>query len=257
MNDILDILRSKFKGIIAQWHDCALPHIPVVTFHNRKVDTHIKPNKNDKYYENSAYVSWAADSDLLQTKQEDGVLSILIDHANYHPNKDLDFSDIIIKDVANFALNIFPEISKTTKYKKLKIRRLVSGGIEDFDPLNPWIDEFNRKGLPYLEMVQEYNKADIFISTHHESVGLALLESAMAGVLVLAPKTFINYDIISSLHHVVFEGGVIPWQYVVAQINPWKSREVASKFTWDSIAQKMIKVFTHGSMPLPANLIIQ
>lgn len=179
--------------------------------------------------EKSVYVGWAADSDLCYPDKEKNTLRILIDHSYYgHCARDLSIE--IVEEVIQFAKS----------YKgKIVIRRFVSGGIETIAlDKKPKKDVYNRSGLPYLETCEEYRKADIFIVTHPESLGLSVIESAMAGAYIVAPYNHIKKPLLESLHSYEFTGK-ISWELILQQLNPELSRYKASQFTWDKIAKKI------------------
>lgn len=184
--------------------------------------------KRDK----SIYVGWAADGDLLYPEKEKGTLRILIDHSYYgYCARDLSIG--IVDNVIKFAKS----------YKdKVVIRRFISGGIETVNPNEePKRDIYSRSGLPYLEACEEYRKADIFCVTHPESLGLSVIESAMAGAYVVAPYNHIKKPLLESLHHYEFTKE-IPWEFILQQqLNPELSRYKASSFTWDKVAKRIAR----------------
>lgn len=181
--------------------------------------------------EKSVYVGWAADCDLLYPEKERGVLRILIDHS-YYGYCQRDLSVEIIKDAMQFA---------GTYKGKIIIRRFISGGIEtvvlDKESRK---DIYNRSGLSYLKACEEYRKADIFIVTHPESLGLSVIENAMAGTYIVAPYNHIKKPLLDSLHAYEFVGK-IPWDLVLQQLNPELSRYKALEFTWNKVVRKIVE----------------
>lgn len=179
--------------------------------------------------EKSVYVGWAADHDLLHPEKEKDILRILIDHS-YYGFCQRDKSVEIVDDVIQFAKS----------YKdKVVIRRFVSEGIETVSlDKEPKKDVYSRSGLSYLEACEEYRKADIFIVTHPESLGLSVIESAMAGAYVVSPYGHIKKPLLDPLHSYEFTKK-ISWDFVLQQLNPELSEHKASWFTWDKIAKKI------------------
>ncbi len=72
--------------------------------------------------------------------------------------------------------------------------------------------------MRYPKACEEYRKADIFIVTHPESMGLSVLESGAAGALVVAPLNYIKCSLLKPIYHISFEN-YIPWDIIVKMIN--------------------------------------
>lgn len=180
--------------------------------------------------EKSVYVGWAADPFLCYPDKRKGILRILIDHS-YYGKSDTDLSVEIVRDVLQFAQSCDEEVI---------VRRFISGGAETI-ALNetPKKDVYSRGGLSYLKACEEYRKADIFIVTHPESLGLSVIESARAGALIVIPRGYIKPSLIKSLNVYEFTEK-ISWGQVLSQLNPELSEQNAAEFTWDKIAKKII-----------------
>jgi len=177
----------------------------------------------------SIYVGWAADPVLCYPDKDKNVLRILIDHS-YYGHSDRDLSVKIIKDVLQFV-----------KFcgKEVVIRRFISGGVETVTlGAEPKIDIYSRAGLLYVDACEEYRKADIFIVTHAESLGLSVIESAKAGALIVTPKGYIKNSLLETLNTYEFVGE-ISWGSVLEQLNPELSMQAAARFSWDKIALKI------------------
>ena len=79
-----------------------------------------------------------------------------------------------------------------------------------------------------------------FIVTHQESLGLSVLEAAMAGALILAPVGCIKPFLIEPLHHLIFDPSKrIPWSKVLNMLNPEKSRAAAMPYCYENVANKI------------------
>jgi hypothetical protein len=74
--------------------------------------------------------------------------------------------------------------------------------------------------------------------THPESVGLVVLETAMAGALPVVPQGFIPADRLATVRHIEW-GKNIPWKKVLMTVNPQKSRKTALVNTWDQVALRI------------------
>ena len=94
--------------------------------------------------------------------------------------------------------------------------------------------------MQYPDACKEYGKADIFIVTHSESMGLSVLESALSGALVITPKGYIKKELISPLHHIEVNGK-IPWSTVLSELNVKKSVNMAKKYSWRNVAKAIAK----------------
>ena len=86
----------------------------------------------------------------------------------------------------------------------------------------------------------------MFFATHTESMGMSVLESAMSGALVIAPKRCIPANLINPLNHVIWED-TIPWKDVIELLDVWRSVEAAAPFTWQRLAYLMVsRLRLHG-----------
>lgn len=188
-------------------------------------------------------INWACNHELCVPKQENDKLRILVDHNYYGPHKSMistDKTEEITEDVAKFA--------KEQKEKQnVVVRRFIKGGIETVDVDN--ISELEKyaqgDGLNYRDACEEYSKSDVFIVTHRESMGLSVLESAMAGALIVTPKGYIKDKLLRDVNHVSYEGDQIPWDEVLKKIDHQKSRESVLKYNWDNGAKKIYETLVN------------
>lgn len=226
--DCGEVLMRRMKGAVVQLHDAGRPEPTcdcTFTLRSDRVD--------DRNY----YVGWAADHELIKPKQIDGELRILIDHPDYSLDRTADISKRMIAE----CLLLKNSRVWRGSYNSVRIRRLTDGGIEDIcegSVANP----YERKTVPFNEVCEEYCKTSVFVVTHPESVGLSVLETAMAGALVVVPKKFIQPDRLATVRAFrIFEG--IPWSDVIEQIDIKASRKKAIKNTWKAVAAKMLLFF--------------
>lgn len=235
-------LRPKIKGKI-----CTFSAVNKIVGNEDILFYSIPCGKKNK--EKCRLINWAANEELCRIDKDPEVLRILIDHSYYSdaPNNisNTDLSWNILQDVCKFA-------KESDKYcnKKVLVRRFVSNGVETVDIENPYYDRYNHRGLNYEDTCKEYSKADIFIVTHMECMGLSVLESAMAGALVLSSKVQIErrgelvmanqikVELLKGIHNLVYEGD-IPWTKVLKYINPEKSRQKALRFTWKNSVDRI------------------
>ena len=195
---------------------------------------------DERYVPKSLKVGWAADPENLFIQKNDSCLNILIDHSYYGISEYVpDYSKLIIEDVCKFA----------KKYKNnLNVRRFISGGVEDLDINNPKFEIYDRNGLSFKDCCKEYNRSHIFIVTHEESLGLSVIEAAMAGALILVPNdpnkrgSCIKPWLIKPLNHVMFNpNDGIPWNSIIKNNNIFNNRKRALKFNYKNVTKKMIE----------------
>jgi hypothetical protein len=186
------------------------------------------------------YLGWTCDSTLCKPMQLKNKFRILIDHSYYGRYQNMiksDMTDSITKQVCEFAK------TKRINGKRFIVKRFINGGIEQVDVKNPSIMEkyVQNNGLSYLEACREYSRTDVFIVTHKECMGLSVLENAMAGALIVAPKGYIKEELLSKVHHVEFEE-TIDWDIVMQSIDVKKSRKMALQFDIQKFVQKILVV---------------
>lgn len=187
-------------------------------------------------HERNKYVSWAASKDILYPEKDPLVFRILIDHSYYKEGNNKDLSQFIAEQCIKFQ--------KSYKQKKVIIRRFGGpDGIEDVNEKNIIYKVYDRSmSAPYPKACEEYRKADIFLVTHPESMGLSVLESGMAGTFVVTPEKYIKCSLLQPIYHIAFQGN-IPWDKIVNMINVKKSVEYASPYKWENIASLMLEEF--------------
>ena len=181
---------------------------------------------------NSLYVGWAADPNTCKIEKDKRQKTILIDHAYYDTKPYPDWTNDIVNSASNYM----------KKNKNVIFNRFVSNtGVERVRLQDNTVEIFNRsKGLRHIDACREYSKSDIFVVTHPESMGLSVIESAMAGALVLSPKGFIKRGLISPLHHLEFsDKNKIPWDKAIRMVDHNLARSKAMKYNWDSVSSKI------------------
>ena len=186
------------------------------------------------------YLGWTCDSTLCRPLQLKNKFRILIDHSYYGRYENMiksDMTDSITTQVCDFAKR------KRINGKRFIVKRFINGGIEEVDVNNPSIMEkyVQNNGLSYLEACREYSRTDVFIVTHKECMGLSVLENAMAGALIVAPKGYIKEELLNKVHHVEFEE-TIDWEIVMQAIDVKKSRKMALQFDIQKFVEKILVV---------------
>lgn len=221
-------LMLRLPGAVTQVHDAGRPVKTCdCTFTLR----------SDRLNEFNHYVGWAADHEMITPRHTPGELRILIDHPDYSSERlDNDISSRIIEDCQKF---IRSEVWRKD-YQSVRLRRIADGCIEDVYTSD--VPAYQRKAIPFAEVCEEYSKTHMFIVTHPESVGLSVLETAMAGATILSPVGFIQPDRLATVRSLTFHGS-IPWEHALGHINIKASRRKALENSWSRVAMRMLVYF--------------
>lgn len=245
--EIGEKLRQKLypNGFLCQIHDGSrLDNDPVdITFtpkdESEKYPPGSEANRYVRHYAYNQSVGWAADPGLNSPNQDPSTLTILVDHTNYGQN------------TIDKTVEILEEIKKLKDsgawhhdYKSISVRRFDSGQVVDVDLSDIKVPKkYDRRGIPFTEICKEHSKAHVFCVTHPESVGLVVLETAMAGALVLSPQGFVPKDRLNTVKHIEWTDK-IDWAKVLSQINPVESRKIALKNSWGAVARRIQDTIT-------------
>jgi uncharacterized ubiquitin-like protein YukD len=231
------LLRDRFAGLFCQIHDgTRLDHDPVdVTFtfkndNNRLLEN---PGWHARHKRYNEYMGWASDPTINTPQQDPQVLRILVDHTNYG-NNETDLTLEVLKEIKRFVNSGIWE----NRFDSVSVRRFDSGQVVDVDLENLQIERYDRTAIPFSEITKEHCAAHIFCVTHPESVGLVVLETAMAGALPVVPKGFIPKDRLDTVRHVEWEK-FIAWKKVLSKLDPAASRNKALHNTWDAVASRI------------------
>lgn len=187
----------------------------------------------------SHYIGWATSPRLCKPAQKKDQIRILIDHLYYGTkSKDMINSDKTM-DISKKAF----EFAKNSK-KMIEIRRLCIGGAETLTEQNYKVKTkyVQNGGMSYEKACEEYSQSDVYFVTHKESMGLTVLECAMAGALIVSPKGYIKQGLLSPLHHIEYDDK-IPWVKIIKNINHKKARDAASKYNWKMLCDRMLRYF--------------
>jgi hypothetical protein len=233
------VLRDRFTGLLCQVHDGSrLDHDPVDITFTFKDDTD-RLSKNAgwlaRHVKQNEYMGWATDPEVNTPQQDPRDLRILVDHTNYGDNA-VDITAKVLTEIQRFVESDVWQY----KFDSVSVRRFDSGRIVDVDFNNLDIKKYDRTAIPFSKITKEHCAAHIFCVTHPESVGLVVLETAMAGALPLAPKGFIPKDRLETIRHVEWDRRV-NWKRVLAKLNIDKSRSVALANTWESVADRIVQ----------------
>ena len=228
------------RGLLCQIHDGSrLDNDPVdITFTLKDdSDRYLFDGEANRYVRHRSYneyVGWAADPSINVPAQDPSHLRILVDHTNYG-NNPIDRTEKILEDIKEFVdSGIWKD-----KWKSVSVRRFDSGRIVDVDLNNiSEIQRYDRTAIPFTEICKEHGAAHVFCVTHPESVGLVVLETAMAGALSVVPQGFVPRDRLETVRAIEYENQ-IPWAQVLEQINPESSRAKAISNSWANVCKRI------------------
>ena len=239
IEDFRDRVRAQ-GGFLCQMHDGSrLDNDPVdITFTIRD-DTDKYPllseaNRYVRHHSTNVYMGWAADAELNAPAQDSDHLRILVDHTNYGDNP-VDRTHEILQDIKKLRDSKIWQ----SRWNSIQVRRFDSGRVVDVDLDH--IDEiqrYDRKAIPFSEICREHGAAHVFCVTHPESVGLVVLETAMAGALPVVPQAFVPADRLATIKHIEYLDR-IPWRSVLQQIDPESCRNTALANSWQQVAKRV------------------
>jgi hypothetical protein len=236
-----NILRKKFNGLLCQTHDGSrLDYDPVDITFTFKNDSHrLSSNSSwmSRHTGRNEYIGWAADPELNYPCQSSSDLRILVDHTNYGDNE-IDETKKVLEEIRRLvSSNAFSH-----QFKSISVRRFDSGKVVDVDLNDLRYERYDRtQTMPIAEISKEHSAAHVFCVTHPESVGLVVLETALAGAIVVSPKNFIPADRLATVRHVEWEH-TIDWGLVLDSIDIEKSRATALPHNWSAVAANVINI---------------
>ena len=193
------------------------------------------------------YAGWAADLDLFTPEKDPDWLTIFIDH-KYHLLPKHDHTEALLKSATSYAARLEregrlvgnpPRRVQVVFFSPDGLERIEPGEIRDID-LGTDRRAFYRR-VPGPELAAWTRKADIFVVTHGESMGLPVLENAMAGAMIVSREGFVKPELLRPLSNYEYQKvEQIDWDSVVERLDPVRSRRRASHFTWAEVAQRML-----------------
>ena len=199
------------------------------------------------------YVGWAADLQTFTPEKDPEWLTIFVDH-KYDPTERHDDTEALLKSATSYAARLASEDRRVgNPPRRVQVVFFSPEGIERIEPsevrdvhLGNDRRTFYRR-VPGPELAAWTRKADIFVVTHGESMGLPVLENAMAGALIVARRGFVKPELLRSLaHHEYDRVESLDWDSLTAHLNPARFRRRASHFTWGQVAERMLDAFTNG-----------
>lgn len=227
-------------GFLCQIHDGSrLDNDPVDITFTIKDDTDKYPllseaNRYVRHHATNVYMGWAADAELNAPAQDATQLRILVDHTNYGDNP-VDHTGPILRDIKEFQESQI----WARRWNSVQVRRFDSGRVVDVDlDHTDEIQRYDRRAIPFSEICREHGAAHVFCVTHPESVGLVVLETAMAGALPVIPEGFVPADRLATVRHIEYQDR-IPWRTVLQQIDPKACRNTALANSWEQVAKRI------------------
>lgn len=185
----------------------------------------------------SKYVGVAVDADLLTPAKPES-LRILLDHSYAGVAVNQDLSTLILAQVCAWA---------KPRQHSVVIRQLGRVGVSSINPLAPIQPPSQVHLLNWRLAAEEYKAAHVFWVTHAESLGYSVLESAMAGALVVAPAGFIKPDILMRVEHIEYSGDP-PWEEILSRCRQTEAirAKAMSLDRWGELAGIITDCFPKG-----------
>lgn len=221
---------EKRGGLVTQIHDGPTANSPChVTFHLKPFRVGFR-SKNE-----NCWVGWAADRDLFFPEQPRDILQILIDHPQLKDGEPEDYSHQVWHSVAALVRK------GALGFRAVVVRRIRDGGIDIIQQLEQreW-PRYERQTIPYETMAAAVRRSHLFMVTHPESVGMMIVEAAMAGCLPVIPLGCANLDLLKSVRCFSYSDLVIPWGDVLGMVNPEAVRKSALKNNWSDVTDRIL-----------------
>lgn len=181
-------------------------------------------------------INWMADPTILYPQKDPDRITVLVDHM-YYGNID---SRIYKTDKSKITIESLLEYRKIST-KPIDIYFIASGGVILINSLSEMKGFKQSQSMNYNDIVKYYNKCDIFVNTHYESMGLTNLECAMAGALIVTFDDFLKNEFVSQIHHHKVIGTDINWDQIIDKINVNKSLHMVKNCTYENAVNTLIK----------------
>ncbi len=193
-------------------------------------------------------IFWGSDPDLYYPEKDD-ILRILFD-TWYYEEKEWDQTQELVSSALKFFENY--DLTGSGKNRVELIAWGQSGpiSISDMSEIGKIVHRPPR--IPLQIFVEQFNKADVFMVTHSESMGLTVLDAAMAGCLVSIPqferdnlieRYYIRPDLSSTVpcHTYTFnlEGIDPPWEEIISHVDSETIRNKSMQMTWKNLCKRI------------------
>jgi hypothetical protein len=196
------------------------------------------------------YIGWAADPETFKPEKDKEWLTIFIDH-KYDPSERHDDTEALLKSATTYAAKLAAEDGRAPDGRRVQVVFFSPDGLVRIEPgeirdvhLGTDRRTFYRR-VPGPELAAWTRRTDIFAVTHGESMGLPVLENAMAGALLVTHEGFVKPELLRSLEHYEYKRVEdVNWDWLAGRLYPDRFRRRASRFTWGQVAQRMLDTFT-------------
>ena len=193
----------------------------------------IKLHNDDKF----KCIQWAADEIVFKPSQSINEKIILIDDCHYNMDEKndtyniLDYCINLLKtrtDVKIIRFGFYDEIGKFKDKYKNKIDRY----------------EVIEHKLQIEQKALIHNKSHIFFCTHHETLGIPNIESAMAGCLLIYKRGFCTSELTNNLLKIEYDNITQLNNYdIFSKVDCCKQRLNALDYTWDKLVDRIYYTF--------------
>lgn len=180
--------------------------------------------------------SWGCCHPLLQDKTVAGQITILVDHTYYGDSK-----SVLKRDYTQKILDSLLEYKINSNNSNIVIKHIVDNQVTIINSKYT-ASKFTRKNaIDFRSIYDEYNKSDIFVTTHPESFGLTPIECTGSGTLVVCPKGHLKPAVMSKLHgYEIADVDNIDWKSIIETIDKRKSIEMSHNFSYDHLIKAML-----------------
>lgn len=235
----------EIDGLLCQIHDGSLlDDFPCdLNFNIRDDAWRYAANENNRlvrHLKRNWHIGWAADPDIFFPQQSvSGTFKVFVDHSTFVANSP-DSTLNILMALKELRDNYFLKAGCFLGFNRLEVKTLNDFGVVDVDLDDICVRPYNRTSISMDSLAKELRESHLFFVTHFESVGMCVIESAMAGSFVYCPLGAINEDRLRTINHQVFKN-VIDWgKLSSSNIDSRLNSNLAKKCTWAEVANKLV-----------------
>lgn len=174
------------------------------------------------------YCGVAADGRVFQPWQSAGAIRVLLDHPHYGQPV-MDDSQQILESLRGIDADVF---------------RFGRSSVEWIKPGEPSDTSQYAAAVLHRDVAAAHNLAHVFVTTHPESLGLSVIEAAMAGDLIVTRRGHLKPAVLEGLRCYVWDRQ-IDWEEGRRQVDPGASRRAAEQHDrWPAMAEIMVDALT-------------
>ena len=192
-----------------------------------------KKQVNDRSY----YIGWATNPEIFYPKKSDVFLNILIDdNIGDHIKKN---TEEIIKKCYEYMLDNDDVIVIRFGYGDD-----IFGLVDEYKHTNDRYIVIKDK-LPQIIKSEYHNVSNIYLVTHSESLGLEVLESAMAGCFIVYKREFIKEELLHDIDHFTYDNiDEVDFDVIRKLINSDEHRKSVLKYSWERLCDRIYELFS-------------